>query len=198
MASRLIDSTVERLNKARGYLTRNGLRNSHGYMHTFDRILQSVRNLEDSQMGVEPMKAVFRGFSERSEFSEGAGLNAVANTKGIDVVDISVMTAVNSFIPYVAVERGMAKATDVLTFQVLEAINTAGGLTAGNTAVHPFKPININLNLARSAASSTLSATGASTEVPVALDFNYPIAKGTIVATYTPSGGTAIAGAAIS
>ena len=194
-----IDRAVDKLNKARGFLTRNNLRTNEGYAHTFDRILQGVKNL-DSGFGSysDPLSSVFRGFSELRGFSEGPGLNAVANTKGVDVVDIGILTAVNSFIPYLAAERSMTKPEDLLTYQYLEAMNTAGGLTAGNTAVHPFKPINIGMDLSRGSGASTLDATGASTEVPVALAFEYPIAKGTTVATYDADGagaGVAVLGA---
>lgn len=169
-----MDNAERKVSRARNFLMRG--RNAQGYLETRNRILTTARNYELTGQGYgwEPMKSVFRGFSE------GPGLNAVANTTGIDVVDISIITAVRSFLPYLAVDRGMAKPTDLLTYQLLEAVNDAGGLKKGEFAVDPFAPINRNLSLSRSAAKAEETVSAGTTTLTVA----FPIAKGKTRATF--------------
>lgn len=183
--SKFYDNAVKKVNQARNFLMKGGQRNLQGYLETANRILTTAKNYEMSGMvqdsTFEPMGAVFRGFSEsRGDFSEGPGVNGVANTYGIDVVDISILTSVKSFLPYLAVDRGMTKPTDLLTYQKLVAVNDAGGLSAGDTAVEPFAPINRNLSLSRSGAKVSETLAAGETSITVA----FPIAKGKIRATY--------------
>jgi len=183
--SKFYDSAVKKVTAARNFLMKNGQRNLQGYLETANRILTSAKNYEMSGMTgestFEPMQAIFRGFSEaRNDFSEGPGINGVANTYGIDVVDISILTSVKSFLPYLAVDRGMSKPTDLLTYQKLVAVNNAGGLNAGDTAVEPFAPINRKLALSRSDAKYDETLAAGETSLTVA----FPIAKGRVRATY--------------
>lgn len=182
--SRFYDNAVRKVNQARNFLMKGGQRNFQGYLETANRILTSARNYESmgniGESTFEPMAAVFRGFSEaRSDFSEGPGINGVANTYGIDVVDISILTSVKSFLPYLAVDRGMSKPTDLLTYQKLVAVNDAGGLTAGDTAVEPFAPISRKLALSRSGSTVKETLTAGETSLTVA----FPIAKGKVRAS---------------
>lgn len=179
------DNAVRKVNQARNFLMKNGMRNFQGYLETANRIITTADNYEKSGLTgdstFEPMAAVFRGFSEaHNDFAEGPGINGVANTYGIDVVDISILTSVKSFLPYLAVDRGMTKPTDLLTYQKLVAVNDAGGLHAGETAVEPFAPINRKLALSRSDAAVHETLAAGETSLTVA----FPIAKGKIRASY--------------
>lgn len=181
--SKFLDSATSKLNKAQGFLMKSGQRDYMGYLETRNRILTTAHNFENSGYGSynEPLKSIFRGFSEaHSDFSEGAGLNSVANTYGIDVVDISILTSVKSFMPYLAVDRGMSKPKDLLTYQKLIAVNEAGGLKKGEVAVDPFAPINRNLALSRTDAKVEETLTAGETSLTVA----FPIAKGKVRASY--------------
>ena len=191
--SKFYDAAVRKVDSARRFLTSRGQRNFQGYLETRNRILTTAKNFENTGMvqgsQFEPMGSVFRGFSEIGNFSEGAGagLNAVANTYGIDVVDISILTSVKSFLPYLAVDRGMSKPTDLLTYTKLVAANDAGGLQKGDTAVEPFAPISRKLALSRTDAKAEITLEAGETSVTA--DF-YPIAKRRTRATY----GTVIGG----
>ena len=182
--SRFIDQATSKLNKAQGFLMKGGQRDYMGYLETRNRILTTAHNFENSGYGSynEPLKSLFRGFSEaHSDFSEaGAGLNSVANTYGIDVVDISILTSVKSFMPYLAVDRGMSKPRDLLTYQKLVAVNDAGGLKKGEVGVDPFAPINRNIALSRSDAKFEETITAGDTSATV----QFPIAKGKVRASY--------------
>ena len=189
--SKFMDNAQAKVSKLQGYLMGKGncYRDFSGYLHTRNRILQTASNYSNMTQYSEPLQAIFRGFSENRNFSEGPGLNAVANTTGIDVVDISILTSVKSFLPFLAVDRGMSKPTDLATYQELVAVNSAGGLSAGDVAVSPFKPINRNLNLSRSGAKIT-SETMATTETTVSVAF--PIAKGGVKASFTSGSDTIV------
>lgn len=171
--SKFMDNAIRKVDQAKGWLMKSGQRDFTGYLETRNRILTTARNYEGYQSGFEPFKSF-------ANFSEGPGLNAVANTSGIDVVDISILTSVKSFLPYLAVDRGMAKPQDLLTYQVLVASNDAGGLKKGDVAVHPYKPISRNLALSRSGAKVEETIEAGETSVTVA----FPIAKGKTRATY--------------
>ena len=172
--SKFLDNAVRKVDAARGFLMKSGQRDFTGYLETRNRIIQTARNYEAFQNGYEPFKVL------AANFSEGAGLNAVANTSGIDVVDISILTSVKSFLPYLAVDRGMSKPQDLLTYQVLEAVNEAGGLKKGEVAVNPYAPISRNLALSRSDAKAEVTLEAGETAVTV----TFPIAKGKTKATY--------------
>lgn len=189
MASNFMNNAAKKLEKARGFLMSNGQRDMLGYYETRNRILQTAKNYEGYRQGFEPLQSVFRGFSE-GNFSEGPGLNAVSNTTGIDVVDISILTSVKSFLPYLAVDRGMAKPQDLLTYQVLVAKNDAGGLKKGDVAVHPYKPISRNLALSRTGAKVEDTIEAGQTQAI----FTFPIAKGKTRALYNGVPGEDIKG----
>lgn len=182
--SKFYDNAVKKVNGARNFLMKNGQRDFQGFLETRNRILTTARNYENSGFGTstyEPLMSVFRGFSEaHSDFSEGAGLNGVSNTFGIDVVDISILTSVKSMMPYLAVDRGMSKPQDLITYQKLVAVNDAGGLEKGDTAVTPFAPISRKLALSRTDAKVEETLTAGETSLTVA----FPIAKSRVRATY--------------
>lgn len=171
--SKFMDNAVRKVDQAKNWLMKSGQRDFTGYLETRNRILTTARNYEGYQSGFEPFKSF-------ANFSEGPGLNAVANTSGIDVVDISILTSVKSFLPYLAVDRGMAKPQDLLTYQVLVASNDAGGLKKGDVAVHPYKPISRNLSLSRTGAKVEETLEAGETSLTVA----FPIMKGKTKAVY--------------
>ena len=168
-----MDNAAKKVASAKNFLMSNGQRDFMGYLETRNRILQTAQNYENYRQGWEPFKSF-------ANFSEGPGLNAVANTTGIDVVDISILTSVKSFLPYLAVDRGMAKPQDLLTYQVLVASNDAGGLKKGEEAVHPYKPISRNLALSRTDAKTEEVIEAGETSVTV----QFPIMKGKTKAVY--------------
>ena len=171
-------NAVNKIDSAQRFLTKGGLRDYQGFLQTRHRILTTAQNYADfsqAAQGYEPMSAIFRGFSEA-----GAGMNNVANTTGIDVVDISLLTSVKSFLPYLAADRGMQKPQDLLTYQILVADNEAGGFQKGEEVVNPFKPISRKLGLSRTDAA--LEETLSTGETSIVL--NVPIAKGKTQAVY--------------
>ncbi len=173
-----LENANKKVDRARNFLQKNGQIDYTGYLQTRQRILTTAQNYRDFSMaaqGYEPMGAIYRGFSEG-----GAGMNNVANTTGVDVVDISILTSVQSFLPYLAVDRGMQKPQDLLTYQVLVADNAAGGFNKGEEVVNPFKPISRKLALSRTNTKSEVTITAGETSI----DVTYPIAKGKTRAIY--------------
>lgn len=157
-------------------------------MSMANRIAQTVTNLEDankymSQLnaseGVYSVDMSMRNFdaSSRDFASAGAAVSGQEGVRGVDVVDITLIATVQSMIPTMAVDFGMAKPTDVITYQKLVAADSE---KAGEDVVNPYKPI------AGWATSSMNDAdlTGVvGTGDAKTMDFGAPIAPGTVKIT---------------
>jgi len=139
-------------------------------IHTIGRILQACKNLYFSSSGdiYDPVESVYRGFS--------VGYGDVAGLEARGVEDITILGAILSIVPYLSIERSMDAPEQSITYQVLKAMNSVGGLTAGDIARSPFAPHNLNINLELRTVSSVLTVGASGTA-----SFGAPIVKGGVL-----------------
>lgn len=170
-----------KLNKYKDRLIVSGARSADaGFSYTANRIMQSAENLffSMSEDVNDPVDAMFAGFSSRPGFSD------VENVAAVNVVDISIISTINSIMGYTAVERPMSTPIDTIFWDNLVAANSAGGFSAGDTVVDPFKPYPTNIDLGASSAAKVVTPTDSIQEsVEVSLDADVLPGTVTIVAT---------------
>lgn len=153
-----------------------------------DRIANSVMNLNNlneasSAYGVElyPLDASCRNFdASAKDFSAGAGMSTggYSSVRGVDIVDMTLIASVQSMLPVIAVDFGMTKPTDVMTYQGLVAVNDHGDVRSGDDVVMPYKPLNYKA--VTSIKGVTLEG---STSAEGAVDLGAPIARGSVRVT---------------
>lgn len=172
MATR-IATTVNNFNNISKYINEMSLGNSSEGLYPLDF---SCRNYDNER--------------KAGDFAElnGAGTSGAENTRGVDVVDLTLIATVESMIPTMAVDFGMAKPTDLITYQKLVAVNAKGEVAAGDDVVNPYKPLNFRARTSQSDTTVALEATDfpADTytdQAPLEVDFGAPIAPGSVTIT---------------
>lgn len=161
-----------------------------------DRIAQSVSNFDhvnDAMQaysgleGIYTLDASARNYdaqmaaAQGKDFSAGPGMNAGASTtRGVDVVDMTLIATVQSVLPTLAVDFGMAKPTDVLAYQGLVAVNEHGEVAAGDDVVTPFKPLNYKAVTSIKGAILDAEVASVTAGTPSVTDLGAPIARGTV------------------
>lgn len=147
MATR-IATTVNNFNNISRYLNEMSLGGSEG-LYPLDF---SCRNYDNERKAGD--------FAEAGATSpNGAGTSAAEGTRGVDVVDLTLIATVESMIPTMAVDFGMAKPTDLITYQKLIAVNEKGEVAAGADVVNPYKPLNFRTRSSQADTTITYSKT---------------------------------------
>jgi len=180
---RYMNVVGQKLNAAMNDIQKKGTRNTQGLQFSLDRIRTSAENLW-FQMGndvYDACGAMFKAFSERP------GLSNVGNVAGVDVIDINIAATQQSVLGYLTAERGMEKPIDTLWFQGLNAINSVGGYSEGQSVFHPFTPIGKEI---RSALKNTFTKT---VEAAGNVEVGAPVAPKTVSVTAFDADGEQIA-----
>ena len=160
-----------------------------------DRIAQSVSNFDHVNdaltaykglEGIYTLDASARNYdaqvaAQRGDFSAGPGMNnGTSTTRGVDVVDMTLIATVQSVLPTLAVDFGMAKPTDVLAYQGLVAVNKHGEVEAGDDVVMPYKPLNYKAVTSIKGATLDFTVTSVEEGKASTTDLGAPIARGSV------------------
>lgn len=147
-----IQAAGKKIKAAQKDLMASGIRNIEGYQNTALRILTSANNLNltfscgNGQYN-DPVKAIYRGFSERP------GLGNVQNVNAVDVIDINIEATNQSILGYLVAERGLDKPTDTLWMAGLAAIKEQYGYGENGWVNSQFRPMK---NLIRDAVKGAV------------------------------------------
>lgn len=79
--------------------------------------------------------------------STSRGVSSVQNIQTVSAADITIEALIYSFLPWTAIERELTTSTEQIAFKKVVALNDAGGLNKGDTAVGTFNPENPDINL---------------------------------------------------
>jgi len=152
-------------------------------------------NLGNGTEGLYPLDFSCRNYdnaNKSGDFAEmnGAGTSNSEGTRGVDVVDLTLIATVESMIPTLAVDFGMAKPTDLITYQKLIAINSKGGVNAGDDVVNPYKPLNFRTRSSQADTTVSIASTSFTNGTytsgsPLTVDFGAPLAPGSVTVTLT-------------
>jgi hypothetical protein len=160
------------------------IRDDMGIQFTFSNILNIAESFYEEKGGEDPVAQRIANFS-------GTGYADVSNVATVGAIDVTILTLANSLVPFLAVDRSMANPNDTIYYDQLVAVNTAGGVTAGDVVSPNFAPPNSNINLGPANAVLT-SATGSG--AAVTLNFNAYLVPGQVSVVVTPASGPAILG----
>jgi len=153
------------------------LRDDLGIAVTFANIRQIAGNLFDHAMIRSNGREKFA--QELANFSN-AGYADVSSVQTIGAIDVTIMTLANSLVPFLAVDRAMSNPIDTIYFSDMVAVNSAAGVSAGDTVIGNFTPPNTAVRLGPATLSLTTVAGGTG---PVTLSFGYPLVPGNTVVT---------------
>lgn len=173
-----------KLNAKRDKLIIPGQRDEEAFgIHTTGRILQATKNSYFSGSYFDPVEIMFSQIEEemgnQEEFS-GVGYSAVAEGPSRSAEDITIITAIVSLLPYLAIERAMSDPEASISYENIVAMNDHGLVHKGDIIQGPFKPSNIDVDLSLQTASATAAAGSGAT-----VQFQAPIVKGGVLITYT-------------
>lgn len=159
------------------------LRDNLGVQHTFSNILNVAGNLWDVQSGRDAFGETLANFS-------GSSYGDVSDVSTVGAIDVSIISATMSLVPYLAIDRSMSNPVDTIFYSNLTAVNSAGGVNEGDTVAGNFKAPNPNVTLGPNYQTLTGTGTGAD----LVLDFAREILPGTVTLAYTPDGGSEFVG----
>lgn len=153
------------------------LRDPMGMNHTADRILTSLKNLFYATENMPALNmfsnvknaglAGYRKFANAG-YPGGATLSNSQGLASTDVVDLAVLTTIESLWQYWCAERSMDTSSTNFMYPVLNASKTAGGFTAGETVISPITAPPLNLFTGNSrdiSVTDTLTGTSDTTEL---------------------------------
>lgn len=156
----------------------NRVRDNVGMECTKATILQSAQNLYTVTAGRDEFARKMSNFSARMD-APSTGFEAVSDVKTVGSIDVTIVALSTSLIPFFAIDRGMSTPVDVIWYNNLVALNTAGGVNQGDVVSGNFTPPNSKVNLgpygSAEAAAATLSVAASTTH----------LIPGTVVATVT-------------
>ena len=115
----------------------------------------------------------------------GAAHSGAEGVRGVDVIDMTVIATVQSMIPTLAVDFGMSKPTDVITYQKLVAVDAHGNIAAGEDVINPFKPINSKATTSVLGITLDANTTVGTGETEGSLSLNAPVIPGSVKVTIT-------------
>lgn len=146
------------------------LRDATGIECTKATVLQSANNLYTVTAGRDAFAKKMTNFSARMD-APSTGFEAVSDVKTIGSIDVTIVALSTSIIPFVAVDRGMSMPTDTVWYNDLIALNSAGGVVAGEAVTANFTPPNSKVNLgpwdkAEAAAATLTVAAGTKHIIP--------------------------------
>jgi len=168
----------DKLNFYKGKLINPRQRDAdRGFAYTAQRIMTSSKNLFFSMNNemFEPVEAMFSALTDRP------GMADVQNVAGVNVVDISILSTIQSILGYVALERAMDKPIDTIYYQTLVAANAAGGFSKGDTVVSPFKPISPAINLLNGTVSGEVEADDSASTDEAEIELGKNLLPGSVV-----------------
>lgn len=138
-------------------------------VHTVGRLLQASKNFYFSRGGekFDPMESFYAGFSAGSGFGDVEGLAS----RGTE--DISILSAVLSLTPFLAIERSLDSPEQNISFQYLSAMNSIGGINEGDVVQTPFAPPPLDVDVALQGVTIPLEDEGT-------VSFGAPLVKGSV------------------
>ena len=151
--------------------------NNRSLLDTLDRMNTTLYNFSEN----EKAHRVFSIADTARSRDFSSGVNDSANLNPCDITDITMISTFKSLIPALALDKGLTKPKDIITYAELVAAHdfptsTIEGdtakLNAGDKVVSPFEPMSPTLNL-------SVSGVGLTKEVAAAgeVEFAMPIAK---------------------
>jgi len=155
-------------------VTNRKVRSEKGLVHTFNLLAKSAENAFytlPTRGGIDSVDAMFHTFSNTP------GMEAVRNVNTITALDVTIASITKSFIPFLAIERGMDSDSVNIYYRNIVAINNAAGFAEGETVIGNFtSPLN-KLNLGNQVVDSGWIAGANGAEQ---VDFAVPIIAGTV------------------
>jgi len=147
--------------------------------HTIPRIVQACKNAYGRKG-----EGFFDPVESMVSFAAGGapGFSDVSSLASKGIEDVTIIAAIKSVVKYLSAERSMTDPSVLISYQQLQAVNTAGGFTAGGTVIGPFIPTPLTTNL-KYATSVLTSAAGSA----IVLAYGGPIVPGTINLTIAPT-----------
>lgn len=158
-------------------VTNRKVRTEKGLVHTFNLLAKSAENAYytlPTRGGIDSVDAMFHTFSNTP------GMEAVRNVNTITALDVTIASITKSFIPFLAIERGMDSDSVNIYYRNIVAINSAAGFMEGETVIGNFTSPTNKLNLGNQLVDSGwIAGSGGAEQV----DFAVPIIPGTIKVT---------------
>lgn len=149
-------------------------------IHTTGRILQAAKNSYFSGQYYDPVEIMFSQIENENKGTEamfaGGGYSAVSQGPSRSAEDITIVTAIVSLIPYLAIERAMSDPEASISYENIVAMNNHANVKAGDVVVGPFSPSNMDLDLSLQTAELAAAAGTNAT-----LSFGAPIVKGGVL-----------------
>jgi len=155
-------------------LTNRKVRTEKGLISTFNLLVKSAENYYynlPARGGVDPVEAM------TNVFSITPGMGNVRNVSTVNAMDITISSLIKSFIPYIAIERGMDAPQTTIYYRDLVALRTAGGVNEGDVVLGNFSAPNTNVQLGQELKTVVINATS-SAQTNVNVSFNSPLVAG--------------------
>jgi len=150
--------TASKINFARQSLKgkNDTIRDEQGLAYTANRIITGIENFMDLGSGNKFMlnEAIAAGIKQNfARNKHNFSASDLASLNDVDVADIAIgVTLASHGITYGAMERAMDSTHQNIAFQGLKAVNTAGGMTAGDTVMDPRTGLPTALDISRNGA----------------------------------------------
>jgi len=158
-------------------LTNRKVRTEKGLISTFNLLVKSAENYYynlPARGGVDPVEAM------TNVFSITPGMGNVRNVSTVNAMDITISSLIKSFIPYIAIERGMDAPQTTIYYRDLVALRTAGGVNEGDVVLGNFSAPNTNVQLGQELKTVVINATS-SAQTNVNVSFNSPLVAGSVI-----------------
>jgi len=150
------------------------VRDDKGLIYTFNLIGKVAENYYYMVNSVDKIDAVDGMFRL---FSNMPGMANVRNVETVTAIDVTIAALVKSFIPFLAIERGLDAPSAQVYYRDIVALNTAGGVNAGDIVRGNFLAPNENVNLGRQLLNlNPVAGNGG----PATINVGYPIIPGTV------------------
>lgn len=130
----------------KGFAGQALLRDNEGLYSTKTGILEAAQNHYVVTAGRDEFAVRMANFSV-GQNQPSTGYEAVANVKTVGAIDLTIIARSQSIIPFVAVDRTMKNQVDTLFYMDLVALDSAGGVNAGDVVDGNFLPPNPNVKV---------------------------------------------------
>lgn len=151
-------------------------------VHTAGRLIQQAKNSFFSGKYFDPVEIMFSQLEEevgKEAMFAGLGYSDVSEAPARSAEDITIITAIVSLLPYLAIERSLSNPEDSISYENLVAMNSHGQVKEGDVVVGSFTPSNLKVDLSYQSNELTAAAGTNAT-----LNFSAPIVKGGVLVTY--------------
>lgn len=122
------------------------LRDDEGMVSTKSAVLDIAQNFYAATQGRDELQQKFANFSAAMD-APSTGEEAVSNVRTVGAIDVTILSLSTSIIPFVAIDRALPTPTATVYYNNLVALNTAGGVEAGDVVSGNFNPPNMKVNL---------------------------------------------------